>query len=45
MPHRKESNAAKFLKSSATKVPAASLGDDDDFEDKYDFKEDDSDIQ
>ena len=45
MPHRKESNAAKFLKSSATKVPAASLGDDGDFEDKYDFKEDDSDIQ
>ena len=44
MPHRKESNAAKFLKSSATKVPVASLGDDDDF-DKYDFKEDDSDIQ
>ena len=44
MPHRKESNAAKFLKSPATKVPA-SLGDDDEFEDKYDFKEDDSDIQ
>ena len=35
----KESNAAKFLKKKPTKVPAASIGDDDHFE------EDDSDIQ
>ena len=42
VPHRKESNAAKFLKSLPTKVP---VGDDEDFEDKEDFEEDDSDIQ